>query len=57
VIDYDRLIVMDAGRIVEFDTPANLIQKQDGVFRNMCLKSGEFDQLEADALRAARSGA
>ena len=45
---------MDAGCIVELDTPANLIKKEGGVFRNMCLKSGEFDQLEADALRAAR---
>ncbi|KAG8843875.1 hypothetical protein FRB96_003699 [Tulasnella sp. 330] len=45
IIDYDRLIVMDQGRIVEFDTPYNLIQKEGGVFRGMCLKSGQFDEL------------
>lgn len=35
--------------VVEFDTPLNLIQKADGVFRNMCLKSGTFGELEAAA--------
>ncbi|PFH45713.1 hypothetical protein AMATHDRAFT_158119 [Amanita thiersii Skay4041] len=55
VIDYDRLIVLDKGRIVEFDTPWNLIQKEDGVFRSMCLKSGSFGELEATA-RAKAEG-
>ncbi|KIM37758.1 hypothetical protein M413DRAFT_448273 [Hebeloma cylindrosporum] len=49
VIDYDRLIVLDKGQIVEFDTPWNLIRKEDGVFRNMCLKSGSFGELEVAA--------
>ncbi|KII83783.1 hypothetical protein PLICRDRAFT_702353 [Plicaturopsis crispa FD-325 SS-3] len=49
VIDYDRLIVLDKGQIAEFDTPHNLIQKEDGIFRNMCLKSGTFADLEAAA--------
>lgn len=38
-------------QIVEFDTPFNLISRDDGVFRNMCLKSGTFGELEA-AVRA-----
>ncbi|KAG8878137.1 hypothetical protein FRB98_006383 [Tulasnella sp. 332] len=45
IIDYDRLIVMDQGRIVEIDTPYNLINKEGGIFRGMCLKSGQFDEL------------
>ncbi|KAG5350464.1 hypothetical protein C0989_010944 [Termitomyces sp. Mn162] len=49
VIDYDRLIVLDKGQIVEFDTPWNLIQKEGGIFRSMCLKSGSFGDLEAVA--------
>ncbi|KAL1748165.1 hypothetical protein HDZ31DRAFT_30137 [Schizophyllum fasciatum] len=49
VIDYDRLIVLDKGQVVEFDTPLNLIEKEDGVFRSMCLKSGQFAELEAAA--------
>jgi ABC-type multidrug transport system fused ATPase/permease subunit len=46
IIDYDRLIVLDGGRIVEFGTPWQLIQKENGRFRNMCLQSGSFDELE-----------
>ncbi|KAF9526193.1 multidrug resistance-associated ABC transporter [Crepidotus variabilis] len=49
VIDYDRLIVLDKGQVVEFDTPWNLIQNTNGIFRNMCLKSGSFSELEATA--------
>jgi len=49
IIDYDRLLVLDKGKIVEFDTPLRLIQKENGIFRNMCLKSGTFAELEASA--------
>uniref|UniRef100_D8Q0Y8 Multidrug resistance-associated ABC transporter n=1 Tax=Schizophyllum commune (strain H4-8 / FGSC 9210) TaxID=578458 RepID=D8Q0Y8_SCHCM len=49
VIDYDRLIVLDKGQIAEFDTPANLIEREGGIFRTMCLKSGHFAELEAAA--------
>jgi ABC-type multidrug transport system fused ATPase/permease subunit len=46
VIDYDKLIVLDKGVVVESDTPWNLIQKEDGIFRNMAMKSGMFAELE-----------
>ncbi|TDL18519.1 multidrug resistance-associated ABC transporter [Rickenella mellea] len=49
VIDYDRLIVLDKGVIAELDTPYNLIGKDGGVFRNMCLQSGMFAELEEAA--------
>ncbi|KAJ7104581.1 hypothetical protein C8R43DRAFT_1047311 [Mycena crocata] len=49
IIDYDRLLVLDKGKLVEFDTPLRLIEKEDGVFRSMCLKSGYFAELEASA--------
>jgi len=55
VIDYDRLIILDKGQIVEFDTPWNLIRKEGGFFRNMCLKSGSFSELEAAAKQKAES--
>ena len=54
MIDYDRLLVLDKGELVEFDTPWNLLQKEDGIFRNMCLKSGSYAELEAAA--KARAG-
>ncbi|KDQ16443.1 hypothetical protein BOTBODRAFT_186497 [Botryobasidium botryosum FD-172 SS1] len=55
VVDYDRLIILDKGVIVEFDTPRNLIEKEGGVFRDMCLKSGSFDELKAAALAGANA--
>ncbi|KIP06892.1 hypothetical protein PHLGIDRAFT_128004 [Phlebiopsis gigantea 11061_1 CR5-6] len=55
VIDYDRLIVLDKGELAEFDTPLNLIQKEGGIFRSMCLKSGTFAELEAAAKEKAAS--
>lgn len=32
--------------VAEFDTPLNLIRKENGIFRGMCLKSGQFKELE-----------
>jgi ABC-type multidrug transport system ATPase subunit len=37
----DRILVLDHGKVVEFDTPWNLLQKDDGVFRSLCKQSGE----------------
>ncbi|KAJ2710507.1 hypothetical protein H4R19_003713 [Coemansia spiralis] len=53
VIDYDRVLVLEQGRIVEFDTPWNLLQAADGHFRSMCEKTGELAHLLAVA-QAAR---
>ena len=39
-------IVLDKGRIVQFDTPWNLIQ-EEGVFRGMCMNSGMMDELQS----------
>ncbi|KAK7690819.1 hypothetical protein QCA50_005920 [Cerrena zonata] len=39
IIGYDRICVMDAGHIAEFDTPTNLYKKTDGIFRGMCDRS------------------
>lgn len=35
-VNYDRVLVMDAGRVVEFDTPLNLFDRSDSVFRSLC---------------------
>ncbi|CAE6476012.1 unnamed protein product [Rhizoctonia solani] len=55
IIDNDRILVLNAGRVVEFDTPANLLKKPDGVFHEMCKKSGDYDELLEMAESKARS--
>lgn len=39
IISYDRICVLDAGNIVEFDTPSNLYRREDSIFRGMCDQS------------------
>ena len=39
IMDSDRVLVLDDGRIEELDTPANLLAKEDGHFRSMVEKS------------------
>jgi ABC-type multidrug transport system fused ATPase/permease subunit len=45
VADYDRILVLDQGQIVEFDTPYTLMKNKDGVFHQMCERSGEYAEL------------
>ncbi|KAK4692035.1 hypothetical protein P7C71_g5091, partial [Lecanoromycetidae sp. Uapishka_2] len=40
IINYDRICVMDQGRIVELDTPLRLWGDQGSIFRGMCDRSG-----------------
>ncbi|KAJ2680603.1 hypothetical protein GGI25_000576 [Coemansia spiralis] len=51
IIDYDRVLVLDKGKVAEFDTPQNLLQNKDGIFRSMCEKSGEYEHLVSAASR------
>ncbi|CAO3645741.1 unnamed protein product [Cunninghamella blakesleeana] len=45
VIQYDRILVLDAGKVKEFDSPWNLISNSQSMFYKLCKNSGEFDQL------------
>lgn len=40
IINYDRICVMDQGRIAELDTPLKLWGDEGGIFRGMCDRSG-----------------
>lgn len=40
IVGYDRICVMDAGRIAELDSPIALWRKEGGIFRSMCDRSG-----------------
>ncbi|KAJ4467870.1 ABC protein [Lentinula aciculospora] len=39
IIGYDRILVMDAGQVAEFDTPLNLFQRDGSIFRSLCHRS------------------
>lgn len=53
IIDYDKVLVLDKGEVVEYADPWELIQREDGAFRGMCKMSGDFDTL-MDLARKAR---
>lgn len=40
IIGYDRIVVMDDGRVAEYDTPLALFDRPDSIFRGMCDRSG-----------------
>lgn len=45
IIDYDKILVMDAGKVVEYDEPYVLIANKETLFYSMCENSGELDVL------------
>ncbi|KAI8360085.1 hypothetical protein B0O80DRAFT_194371 [Mortierella sp. GBAus27b] len=53
IIDFDKVLVMDHGQVVQFDAPWDLI-REEGIFRSMCQRSGEFDTLVDMATAAER---
>ncbi|KAF2715080.1 P-loop containing nucleoside triphosphate hydrolase protein [Pleomassaria siparia CBS 279.74] len=52
IIDYDKVLVLDQGSVVEFGDPWDLIRKKDGSFRSMCETTGELESLEREARKA-----
>ncbi len=52
IIDYDKVLVLDKGEVIEFDAPWELIQKDGGVFRGMCEMSGDLEGLTEGANKA-----
>ncbi|KAJ2522195.1 hypothetical protein GGI11_001797 [Coemansia sp. RSA 2049] len=45
IIDYDKVLVLDNGRVAEYDTPYNLLQNERGIFTSLCKKSGEYSYM------------
>ncbi|KLU91374.1 hypothetical protein MAPG_09895 [Magnaporthiopsis poae ATCC 64411] len=52
VIGYDRICVMDQGRIAELDGPLELWRRGGGIFRGMCDRSG----IREEDIIAAKQG-
>ncbi|XP_037646450.1 multidrug resistance-associated protein 4-like isoform X3 [Sebastes umbrosus] len=52
IIDCDRILVLDAGRIREYDEPYVLLQNQEGLFHQMVQQTGRAEA--ASLLHAAK---
>lgn len=52
IIDSNRVLIMDSGKVVEFDKPHNLLQNENGIFYGMIKALGpkEFNRLSQTAL-------
>ncbi|KAK2795800.1 hypothetical protein FQN52_003650 [Onygenales sp. PD_12] len=46
IADFDKILVMDAGKAVEFGAPKDLMAIENGVFRGLVEESGERDVLK-----------
>jgi len=51
---YDKILVMDAGRVHEYDTPERLLSDTSSLFYHMAGKSGELQQLVDIAMSIVR---
>ncbi|KAI3321698.1 P-loop containing nucleoside triphosphate hydrolase protein [Xylariaceae sp. AK1471] len=52
IADYDKVLVLDHGAVVEYDHPHELLKKETGTFRSMCEMSGDLDSLKKAAKKA-----
>jgi len=55
VVDYDKVLVLDKGSVVEYGHPWELMQKVDGSFKSMCEMSGDYDGLAKAAKKAFKA--
>lgn len=44
VIDYDKILVLEAGRVMEFDSPYNLLSNPRSLFSQLCAETGESNE-------------
>ncbi|CAD6448965.1 fa14f840-ff15-4b9d-8691-809f6f71babf [Sclerotinia trifoliorum] len=52
IADFDKILVMGEGKVVEFGTPKELLALKEGVFRGMIKESGERAKLEELILKS-----
>jgi len=58
IVDYDKVLVLDKGTVVEYGHPHELLKKEgkDAIFRGMCEMSGDLEDLKATAKKAYEAG-
>ncbi|EDO15765.1 hypothetical protein Kpol_1049p23 [Vanderwaltozyma polyspora DSM 70294] len=49
IIDYDKILVLDAGQVIEYDHPYTLLKNESGHFYDICKESGNLNSLFAQA--------
>ncbi|KNZ48830.1 hypothetical protein VP01_538g8 [Puccinia sorghi] len=67
IIDYDKVLVLSDGEVLEFDEPWKLLldddepggqgagtAKKTSAFKELCLKSGHYDELKQSAMDARK---
>jgi len=52
IIDYDKVLVLDKGKLVEYDSPWALIRREGSIFHGMCEMSGDLETLIEVAKKA-----
>lgn len=54
IVDYDKVLVLDKGRVMEYGHPHELLKKEgkDAIFKGMCESSGDFEILKKAAKKA-----
>ncbi|KAH9028047.1 P-loop containing nucleoside triphosphate hydrolase protein [Lactarius deliciosus] len=55
IIDADKVMVLDAGRIIEFDKPSELLKLENGRFRSLVDESGDRELLYSIASSAGKA--
>jgi ABC-type multidrug transport system fused ATPase/permease subunit len=58
IIDFDRVLVLGQGEVLEYDTPSALLAKEDSEFYRLCSETGDLQRLKelADGHAAEVSG-
>ncbi|WFD25644.1 hypothetical protein MNAN1_000607 [Malassezia nana] len=54
IIDYDKVLVLGQGKVIEFDSPHALLSDSSSAFHGLCERTGELDQLLAMAQNHAQ---
>jgi ABC-type multidrug transport system fused ATPase/permease subunit len=53
VIDYDRILVLDKGEVVEFDSPTKLLEDEKSVFTSLVNETGNNNATLLKSLAAS----